>query len=373
MADSNICNGRDLDFFLVESCMLGGRDSLLGMGMDMYLLFKNDGTVEMLMMSMTMSGTWSDGLMTFTAPDDSGESMEMNYTIEGDLLTVTEEESGETVYRRNDDYESYNKSGPTSIGGGETIDIDVTDGFISGVMSATCPEGWYAYKNPVMDSMFMFTTSSTLFDDGDGKKISVYFDIKECVVAEGEKQPELELGGKVWERARGEEDRTELVTVMGSSAVKVEVSGCSFDDEAVTMALETVLSSVKLVWEREESSLGICEDGETDFFEIRSMSTSLSTGNRKFLQIMGFDWCILFRSDGTVTAKFDGAVNCSWGDGFGWVDVVTGTWNDREMIFTSGGDTGMLPFTLEGDRIYVILGGDPVVFQRSSEAPPNTF
>ena len=34
MADTNICKDTELDFFLVESCILGGRDALLGMGMD---------------------------------------------------------------------------------------------------------------------------------------------------------------------------------------------------------------------------------------------------------------------------------------------------------------------------------------------------
>jgi len=53
----SICANKDPDFFLIESCMLGGRDALLGMGFDAYVLFRGDDTVEWLEMYLQIEST----------------------------------------------------------------------------------------------------------------------------------------------------------------------------------------------------------------------------------------------------------------------------------------------------------------------------
>ena len=369
MADQNICKDKDLDFFLVESASGMSREDLLGMGMDAYVLFRSDGSVEMLMMRMSMTGTYSDGVLTFTNPEDPNESMDMKYTVDGDRLTlISEDEDGNTVFGRSD-YDAYDAGGSAPTGSGETAEVPVTDGFVNGVMSVVCPEGWYGRINPMMDGMLMLNMNpDSLSED---KNIYVEYGIRECVTIEGERledqtNPE---SGQVWEMAVKEDGQLTAVSYMGGNAVKITTVGLEEDDIGV---FGEILSGVKLAWDREESALNICESGSTDFFELRSMTTSSSTGNRSLLTTMGYDWCILFRGDGTVTAKLDRAVTCHWGDGFG--AVVNGTWKDGMMTFVNGDETGTIAFTLEGDRImFVLLDAgkkeSPVVFQRSSAEP----
>ena len=103
---ANICNGTDLDFFLVESGAGLSREAMLGMGMDAYVLFKNDGTVEMLMMGMSLTGTWCDGVMTFADPEDENETNEMKFILDGDILTIPQETDGDIIFKRSD-YDAY--------------------------------------------------------------------------------------------------------------------------------------------------------------------------------------------------------------------------------------------------------------------------
>lgn len=368
MSDSNICKNGELDFFLIESCMFGDRDAVLGMGMDMYVLFHNDGVVEMVMTGMMpWVGKWEDGVMIFIIGDDE-ISVTRKYTIDGDVLTVIDEEGGTTDIYRRGDYDSYDKSASASPGGGSVVEVSVTDGFISGVMSMVCPDGWYGHKNPVKSDMIIFNTNpDSAFD---GKSIYVEYGIKECVtLSEGQQLPDNEIEGKIWGGVVNGEGQIEVVTYIGGNAVKVTTAGLS-GDEADMMAFGIILSTINLTWETEEGSLSVCEGKETDFFELRSMKTSGSVGNRSLLQQFGYDWCILFSNDGAVTAKFDRAVTCYWGDGFG--SVVSGTWNDGIMTFINGDVTGVLEYALEGDRLTVVFNdGQPVVFQRSNAESPD--
>jgi len=372
MADSGICKDTELDFFLVETTSIGDRDALLAMGMDAYVLFRGDGTVEMLMAGMTLPGTWADGVLTFSMGD---ESMTMGYTLDGDALTVIQGEGGEgdgrDVYRRSD-YDSYDSGAAAPAGAGETVEVPVTDGFRDGLMSAVCPEGWYGRKTPFMDGMLTFNTNPEPFGV---KNVYLKYDIKECVTIEGEGErledqtnPDT---GWVWEMACAEDGQLVAVAYVGASAIKLTTDGLEEEDVGV---LRAIISSAGLTWETEESGLSVCEGGETDFFELRSMTTPSSTGNRSLLTTMGFDWCILFRGDGTVTAKLDGAVTCHWGDGFG--AVVNGTWTNGAMTFTCGDKAGTVEYALEGDRMAFTLldaamESTPLVFQRSNAEPPD--
>ena len=369
MADTNICKDKELDFFLVESCMLGDREALLGMGMDIYVLFRDDSSVEMMMMTVSMTGTYSNGVMTFSNPEDADETMTMKYTLDGDKLTLIIEDEGDgaTVLCRSD-YSAYDTGESAPAGSGETVEVPVSDSFISGVLSATCPHGWYGYKNAIMPDTIIFNMNpNSLFEE---KMILVSYDISECLTPEGEELPDVETDGRIWKNSLDEDGNRKMITYMGGNAVKVEIKGIASDDEEAETALQIILSSVKLAMNSEESSCGICESDVTDFFEIRSMTTSSSVGNRVFLTQMGFDWCILFRNDGTVTAKLDGAVTCYWGDDFG--AVVTGTWKTGTMTFINGEQSYDLAFSLEGDRLtFIMPDGLPVTFQRSNATPPD--
>ena len=357
---SDVCSDKDLDFFLVESTSMGDREALLAMGMDAYVLFRGDGSAELMMMGGTATGTWSGDVMTLTA---DGETSEMKFLVDGDVLTIPEMD--DITFRRSD-YDSYDNNATAPAGGGAVIETSVTDGFVNGVMSVVCPDGWYGRKTPMVDWVLMFNMSpDSLLED---KKIYVEYGIRECVTIEGERQEDQTNpeSGQVWEMAVNEDGQLIAVAYMGGNAVKVTTAGLEEDDIGV---FGEIISTVRLAWEREESALSICGGESTDFFEIRSMATSSSVGNRSLLTTMGYDWCILFRGDGTVTAKFDGAVTCEWGDGFG--AVVNGTWKDGVMTFTNGSVTGNLAYTLDGDRLTVAFrDGLPVVFQRSNAEPP---
>ena len=366
MADPNICKDRELDFFLIESCAIGDRNALLGMGFDAYIRFHSDGTVEWLEMYMPMTGTWADGVITVTV---EGETRTRKYTIDGDVLTIIDEDGNgcDSLYRRSD-YETYDSSASAPPGAGETVEIPVTDGFRNGCLSAVCSDGWSGSREP---STGMISFSCT--DPDTPKGIYVKYDIRECAVLEGEKIDEMTEpeSGRVWERAYiAEYDQMQVLTYMDGSAIKVTASGLDFSAEEDQEAIGIIIFTSNLSWETEESGLSVCEGKESDFFELRSMTTESSTGNRALLTQFGYDWCILFRGDGTVTAKFDRAVTCHWGDGFG--HVVNGRWADGAMTFIDGDKQGVLAYTLEGDRMTVAFrDGLPVVFQRSAAAPPD--
>jgi len=364
MAESNICKDKELDFFLLESCPLGSRQTLLDMGMDAYMLFHSDGTVDM-MMGMVFTGTWNNESATFINDD---KATTMKYTLEGDILTIAggEEGGGDTVYRRSD-YAAYGKEPSSSASGGAIVSIPVTDGFITGVLSATCPDGWYGRKNPSGDMIFFNTDPDMHYS---GTSIYIEYALKECVKLEGEKLNDLTdpESGRVWEAvSKDDNNLIETVTYKDGNAIKVSTSGLADGDSA---ALISILSTVALTWDSQESSLGICEGKETDFFELRSMTTSSSTGNRALLVQFGYDWCFLFRNDGTVIAKLDRAVTAYWGSG-GFGKVPSGTWRKGVMTFTNGDSPWDLEYTLEGDRLTILDQGLPVVFQRSQAAPPD--
>ena len=361
MAHIDICKDKDPDFFLLETCSMGSREDLLKMGVDMQLLFSGDGTATMDAMNNKMHGTWGDGTMTF----DTGDGpLIWRYTIDGDALTVHGDtpEEGDTVYRRSD-YDSF-ESKPTKFGAGETAEVEITDGFVNGALSAKCPDGWYGHAHTMGKSMLIFNKDPDS-PYSSGESIRVEYDIKECMTQEGEKNAEIsgKIGDFEWEGSLIEEyGRAIMVAYSGGDGIKVTATGVNFEED--TQSFGVIMNSISLNWETRESSLKICEGCDEDYFEIRSMATRSSVGGRSLLTRMGYDWNILFRSDGTVTAKLDRAVTCEWGDGFG--AKVSGTWTAEAMQFTNGEITGDLPYTLEGDRLTIAFSdGLPIVFQRS--------
>jgi hypothetical protein len=301
----------------------------------------------------------------------------MKYTLDGDILTLFTEYLNddvpveeETAKLRRSDYDSYDANDSKPVEGGSVIETQVTNGFVAGVISIVCPEGWYGYKNALSPDMIMFTTDPN--SSFASKNITVSCDISECVTIDGERLPENhEIEGRIWEGAIDEENNIlQLATYMGGNAVKVVLSGSDAEDDGA--ALKTIFETLKLTWETEESALGICEGKDADFFELRSMKLSSSFSNRASLQTFGYDWCILFRSNGTVTARLDGSVTrCIFG--FGSV-VANGTWAAGVMTFTNGDESIAYEYTLDGDRIAVVLGDDtPTTFHRSNTIPPDDF
>jgi len=365
-----IPEGAETGFYLMESCVLGGRQALLDMGHDAHILFHGDGTVEWLEMHLSMAGTWADGVIE---ADVGGTLIRRRYAVEGDLLTVFDEggdASADSVYRRCD-REAFLREAPASVRGGETASLPVTDGFIRGSLSAVCPDGWGGGVNAAAATV----SFAGLGAEGH-RRIDVMYGIKERVALEGERLDDMAEpdGGRVWEAAFDEgEGSLAAVTYSGGNAVKVTASGLSFDEEADGMLFGDVLASASLTWEAEEGGFGICEGGGDDFFELRSMSVSGAVADRELLMRLGYDWCMLFRPDGTVTAKLDGAVTRHWGDGIG--AVVHGAWDGRLIAFMGGDPVGTVGYALEGDRLSLVLpdvGGreTPVAFQRSGQAPP---
>ncbi|MCL2511343.1 MAG: hypothetical protein FWF09_04770 [Bacteroidales bacterium] len=249
-------------------------------------------------------------------------------------------------------------------------EIEITDGFATGRLSVVCPDGWYYHPQTLMEGLIRLSTSPQPFDTA-APSIAIEYCIKECAkhTIEGT-AGETTIDDKEWSGIFNEEDgEIEMISRIGDSAITIKIAG----EEAMEV-LEQIMTTVQLAWDTEQSNLAICEGKKDDFFKMRSFSTSERTAGHVLLETFGYDWCILFHDDGSVRAKFNRAVNCFWGDGFG--DVVFGTWENNMMTFVGGDNntTGNLAFTLEGDILTVTFAATDnmtVTFRRSDDTPPD--
>jgi len=254
-------------------------------------------------------------------------------------------------------------------GGGALVQLEVSDGFATGRLSVVCPDGWYYHEQTLMEGIIRLSTSPQPFDLSAPSAAIEY-----CIKERAKYSIEGDEGGvtiddKVWEGLFDQESGTiEMITYLEDSAIMVRVCG-----EEGAEALEQIMTTVQLTWDTEQSSFAVCEERQEDFFQMRSLSTPNQAAHHTLLKTFGYDWCILFHRDGRVRAKFDRAVNCFWGDGFG--DVVSGTWQGNVMTFTGDDNNAMgtLDFTLEGDILTVCFAdtnNTTVTFRRSHDTPP---
>jgi hypothetical protein len=354
---------KDKDYFVAESVTDNGGngmtiDALKGMGMQFSLLFHQDGTIE-AMQGFPMTGTWDENAITLTV-EGGGETMViiLPFTLEGDVLKY--EQEGETwTYRRSDEEPLVSGAAP---GGGTVAEITITDGFATGRMSVVCPDGWYYHEQTLMEGVILFSNSPQPFDT-DAASITVAYSIRECAkhTIEGD-AVSATIDDKTWHSVTDKENMTvEMIACIGDSAVTVKRPEDLKDD-----ALMQILSTVQIAWDKEQTSLAICEDKEEDFFKMRSMTTpEQRAANYALLKTLGYDWHILFRKDGTLQAKFDTAVTHKWGDDF--ENTVSGSWQNNTMTFTAGDKTGQLTFTLEGDIISITFDDNTIVTFRRSD------
>jgi len=367
---NNICSKKETDYFVIESVTDNAGSGVTvamfkDMGIQFSLTFLKDGSINS-MQGFPMSGTWNENSITLTAEAD-GETMEVTlpYSIEGDRLQY--ERDGETWTFIRSDEEPASGEAP---GGGTVAEIEITDGFATGHLSVVCPDGWYYHAQTFMEGLIRLSNSPQSLDIA-APSIAIEYCIAECAkhTIEGEVR-EAEINDKTWSCAyNAEEESLEMITRIGDSAITIKIAS----GEAAAV-MEQIVSTVQLIWDTEQSARAICEDKETDFFKIRSLSLPERSMNHSLLKTFGYDWCILFHKDGNVRAKFDRSVNCFWGDGFG--HVVSGSWQNNEMTFTNDDNsaTGKLAFQLEGDILSVTFAdtdNTAVTFRRSDDTPPD--
>jgi len=365
MTHTNICKSKEKDYFVLESIEgmhpsvddSGGSKTLKmlkEMGMNYYLVFNSDGTV--VVGHYPTIAVWNENSYTIKY-DEEGEEKEMvsNFTIEGDVLTVYEdcEANGEPyvtrhIYRRSDE-EAPDLNAPA---GDKTVEIEVTDGFVTGRMSAYCPPGWHWVEICKSMGKIGFSASSPQ----DWADISIAYSTREGAkfTLEGEDE-EYESDGKTWIMRLNEEDEEnpiiELITYIGDSAIIIE-KGTAYDD------LQLILPSIQLTWDTEQSNCAICEEKEEDLFRMR-----FATDTGKWV-MHGDRLC--FRKDGTLSALLNKDITDKWDDDLKY--TTEGTWTDGMITITNGEKTVNIPFKLEGDIITITLEDDYVItFRRCDE------
>ena len=254
MKHSNICNSKEKDYFVLTSIEgmhpsvddSGGSktlEMLKEMGMNFYLVFNSDGTV--VVGHYPTIATWNENSYTIKY-NDEGEEKEIisNFTIEGDVLTVYEDcdANGEPyvtrhIYRRSDE-EPPRLNAPV---GDKTVEIEVTDGFATGHMSAYCPPGWHWVEICKSRGKIAFSASSP----NGWPDITIAYSTREAAkfTLEGE-EAEREIGNRTWKMViNGEKENMEIemITYIGDSAIIIE-KGLAYDD------LQLILPSIQLTW-----------------------------------------------------------------------------------------------------------------------------
>ena len=302
---NNLCSKKEQDYFVIESISSDGITmSAEDAGVQGFILFNKDNTVQVMVMGSSITGTWDDATITIdgnVAP----------FSVEGDVLKFGLSGSLDEdpwFFRRSD--EEPPADGEAS-GGGTTAEIAITDGFVAGRMSVVCPDGWFFFPQSFISGVIKFV------DTPDSEKIF--------------NAPAIEVVYRLQEAAqdKDEDDTADTqIKYFGDSAVKVRGNV----DKAL---LEQIMETVQLTWETEQSTLAICEGKDEDFFKIRSSTPKDggSTANLAALKLAGFDdSAILFRKDGTVRAKFNVLLIPDWKIG----NLVSGTWKENVMTFTEG-------------------------------------
>ena len=369
---NNLCNNKEQDYFVIESVSNEGvMMSAEEAGARAALLFHKDNTVEIMIMGDAMKTVWNDEKNTITI-----EGEDYPYLLDGDVLKFGISGSLDEdpwMFRRSDEEppafdiegsDSDSDSSAKTPSGGGTAEVSITDGFVTGRMTAVCPDGWKSFSTSLLPGSI---TMLPLRDMDDEPDITVLYILKEAAQSED----------------FYDEGNTVIVKIFDNGAVKVRGKA----DKAL---LEQVLATVQLTWDAKQSALAICEGREEDFFKIRSITQYGVTQTLDSLKIFGNDNdSILFRKDGTVHANLTFA---NWLIG----NLVEGTWNDNVMTFTDGvseeglaykakmqkykemgvdlpPEGGSATFTLEGDVLTVGIEDKTIVFGRNNDEIPENL
>jgi len=354
---NNLCSKKEQDYFVIESIFVEGVVvSAEEAGLQSFILFNKDNTLQFTISGGSVSGAWSNEVITV-------EGDGIPYSIDGDVLKLGMNGSLDEdpwLFRRS---EEEPPAAVEALGGGTTAELAITDGIATGQMSAVCPDGWYYF--PIVNDVgiIKFVDTSDLAKVFDAVAIEVVCCLREMAHAE-------------------DENDTADTQMKYFDDILVKVRGKA--DKAV---LEQVMATVQTTWDTEQSTLAICEGKDENLFKIRSIIAPDYMLN--LTQMTDADSCILFRKDGTVRANLTfSAFIPNWEI----EDLVAGTWKEGVMTFTegfseehlaykekmlgynpdmvfSGGD---IPFTLEGDILSVeIAEGRKATFRRCNDAIPD--